>query len=50
MPLSSARTLFGVAFPETLSKVIREGECIVMLEDGPLEDKVCLGKFVWLCW
>ena len=47
VPLASCRTLFGAAFPETLSSCtgidgfcINEGECIVMLEDGPLEDEV----------
>ena len=43
VPLASCRTYFGAAFPETLSNdgfCIKEGECIVMLEDGPLEDEV----------
>jgi hypothetical protein len=55
VPLASCRTLFGAAFPETLSCFgvngfgIGEGECIVMLEDGLLEDKV---SFSWhiLTW
>lgn len=36
LPLAASRTLFGAVFPEVLHNVLREGECIVLLEDGPL--------------
>ena len=54
IPLACCRTFFGAAFPEVLSSssnmsenCIREGECIVMLEDGPLAEEVSIVDCLW---
>lgn len=36
LPIAASRTLFGAVFPELLHDILNEGECIVLLEDGPL--------------
>jgi len=36
LPLAASRNLFGAVFPEQLGDYLKEGECIVLLEDGPL--------------
>ena len=35
--LAGSRTFFGAAFPEKLHSFLSDGECVVMLEDGPLD-------------
>jgi hypothetical protein len=39
LPLAASRTLFGAALPELLHDYLNEGDCVVLLEDGPLFDK-----------
>ena len=36
IPIAASRNLFGASFPETLHEHLDEGECVVMLENGPL--------------
>ena len=36
LPIAASRNLFGAVFPELLDDILDEGECIVLLENGPL--------------
>lgn len=37
LPLAASRTLFGAVFPEVLHDLLDEGDCVVLLENGPLK-------------
>jgi RNA dependent RNA polymerase len=36
LPIAASRTLFGAVIPELLNDFVQEGECVVLLESGPL--------------